>query len=158
MTTGGVVTFNWAEWITQYPEFGYVTQPQGQSFFNRATLLVDNTPTSPICDLFQRTIILNLATAHIAALFASQNGQGPRGVVGRINSATQGSVTVQSEYVTPKTNLQAFWSQTQYGADVWAVLQKYQVGFYVPPPLGVNANQGLGILAQDGLFGGFRRL
>jgi hypothetical protein len=153
MNTGGVVTFNWAEWIVQYPEFGFVTQPQGQSFFNRATLLVDNTACSPISDLFQRTILLNMATAHIAALFASQNGQGPRGVVGRISDSTEGSVSASLEYVAPTTDIAAYWNQTPYGAQYFAATRKYRTGFYAPAPRGVNGNQGFGFFG----FGGFRR-
>lgn len=152
MTTGGVVTFSWAQWLLEYPEFGYVTQPQAQSFFNRATLLVDNTPCSPICDLLQRTILLNMATAHIAALFSSQNGQGPRGVVGRISDASEGSVSVRTEYVAPKTDSQAYWNQTPYGAQYWAATLKYRTGFYAPSPLGVNGNPGFGTFGF-GVFG-----
>lgn len=137
----GVVTFNYAEWLVQYPEFGTVTQPQAQSYFNRGTLLCDNTPSSPITDLFQRTVLLNMVTAHIAKLFASVGGQPPNSLVGRINSATQGSVSVQAAYTEPTSDLQAFFNQTEYGAAFWAATTRYRTGFYVPPPIGANANQ-----------------
>jgi hypothetical protein len=154
--SSGVVTFNWAVWVVQFPELGYVTQPQGQSFFNRATLLVDNTPTSPIDSLVERTILLDLATAHIASLSSSPNGQGPRGIVGRINNASEGSVSVQNEYVVPKTDSQAFWNQTQYGAEYWVASLKFRQGRFIPPPRGVNGNPGFGFFA-GGPLGGNRR-
>lgn len=138
------VTFSYANWIAQYPEFGYVTAGQAQGYFNQATLLVDNTACSPVQDASQLAILLNMATAHIAALFASQNGQGPRGVVGRISNATQGSVSVQAEYTTPTSDMQAYWNQTPYGAQYYAATLKYRTGFYVPAPRGINRNQGFG--------------
>lgn len=141
---GGVVTFNFTDWVAQYPEFGYVTAPQAQGFFNRSTLLVDNTPTSPITDLFQRTVLLNMATAHVAALFSAQNGQASRGLVGRISNATQGSVSVQAAYTEPTSDLAAYWNQTAYGAQYYAATLKYRTGFFVPPPRGINGNPGFG--------------
>lgn len=141
---GGVVTFSYAAWIAAYPEFAYVTPTQAQEYFNRATVSADNTPNGPVTDLFQRTILLNAATAHIAALFSAQNGQAPRGLVGRISNATQGSVSVQAVYTTPTSNIEAFWNQTEYGAFYWTSVQKYVCGFYVPPPRGINGNPGFG--------------
>jgi hypothetical protein len=140
----GVVIFNFPVWAAEYPEFSCVTQPQAQSYFNRACLLVDNTPCSPITDLFQRTVLLNMATAHIAALFAAQNGQAPRGIVGRISDASEGSVSVSTSYTEPTSDLQAYWNQTSYGSQYWASTLKYRTGFFVPPPIGINSNHGFG--------------
>lgn len=142
MTCPGVVAFNYGEWLIQYPEFAAVTQPQGQSYFNRATLYCDNTPCSPITDIFQRTVLLNMATAHIASLFMPQpGGQPPNKIVGRISSATQGSVSVQAAYTEPTSDLEAWFNQTPYGAAFWAATTRYRTAFYVSPPLGANANQ-----------------
>lgn len=133
-----VVTFSYPGWIAQYPEFGFVTAPQAQGYFNQACLLVDNTTTSPVQDQTQLATLLNMATAHIASLFAPQNGQAPRGLVGRINSATEGSVSVQAEYIAPKTDSQAYWNQTPYGAQYWVATLQYRTGFFVPPLCGAN--------------------
>jgi hypothetical protein len=143
-----VVTFDYSGWLAEYPEFGYVTAPQAQGYFNQATLYVDNTPSSQITDQSQLTLLLNMATAHIAELFAIKNGQSPRGVVGRINSASQGSVSVQSVYTTPTSDLQAWFDQTSYGAAVWAATTRYRTGFYVPPPCDANANPRFGFLRR----------
>lgn len=141
MSQPGVVTFNYSEWLVQYPEFASVTQPQAQSYFNRGNLYCDNTPCSPITNLFQRTILLNMVTAHIAQIFAMKNGQAPNNLVGRINSATQGSVNVQAVYTEPTSDLEAWFDQTIYGAAFWAATTWIRTGFYVPPPPGANANQ-----------------
>ena len=132
----GVVTFNFPDWISQYPEFSSVTTGQAQSYFNRATLMVDNTPSSPIADLFQRTVLLNMATAHFAFLFAPLNGQAPRAssVVGRLSSASEGSVSAQFGYSTAATDTEAFWNQSEYGAAFWAATLRYRTAVYIPPP------------------------
>jgi hypothetical protein len=152
---GGVVTFNYTVWLAEYSEFGYVTQPQAQSFFNRACLLVDNTPSSQIQDLFARAVLLNMATAHFAKMFSAPSGQSVPGLVGRISNATEGSVSVQAEYTTPTSDLQAFWNQTEYGAAYWAATLKYRTGFYVPPPISSNGNQRVGAFGF-GRFGFLR--
>jgi hypothetical protein len=142
VTQPGCVVFSYAEWLVQYPEFAAVTQPQAQSYFNRGTLYCDNTPCSPITDLFQRTVLLNMVTAHIASIFAAKAGQPAPTLVGRINSASQGSVSVQAAYTEPTSDLEAWFNQTPYGAAFWAATTRYRTGFYVPPPPGANANQG----------------
>jgi hypothetical protein len=132
-----VVTFNYAQWCVEYPELApYVTASQGQTYFNRACAVIDNTPSSPMAvNPFQLLIILNAATAHIASLFAMIGGQLPRALVGRITNAAEGSVNVATQYsTTPTGDIAAWWQQTSYGAYVWTMLRPYQTGFYVPPP------------------------
>jgi hypothetical protein len=133
-----VVTFDYNGWLLQYPEFAYVTAPQATGYFNQATLLVDNTPSSPVQDQAQLATLLNMATAHIAALFAPAAGQGPRGIVGRINSASEGSVSVQAAYTEPKTDSQAYWNQTPYGAQYWVATLQYRTASYLPAPCAPN--------------------
>lgn len=154
---GGVVAFNYAEWVVQYPEFSYVSAGQAQSFFNRVTIggPVDNTPSSPFQDLFERTILLNLATAHMAFLFAPSSSPGqPRQLVGRINNATEGSVSVQTEYMVPSGDaLEAWWNQSPYGAEYYASTQRFRAAFYVPP---ARAGAFGGPFAPGLFFGRFR--
>lgn len=131
-----VVTFNFGDWIGLYPEFGTVSPAQAQAYFNQATTVCDNTPTSPIQDPFTLTTLLYLATAHIAQLFAMLNGQAPRSLVGRISNAAEGSVSVATVYTTPTTDLQAWWNQTSYGAMFWSSTTMFRTGFYVRPGYG----------------------
>lgn len=131
----GIVVFNYLEWIQQYPEFGPVTQPQAQSFFNRVTIggPVDNTPGSPIQDLFERTILLNLAVAHMAFLFGpGPNGGPPRGAVGRVSQATEGSISATLDYSIPSGPLEAWWNQSPFGAEFYASTLRYRTAFYMP--------------------------
>lgn len=140
-------TFNYAQWLIQYPEFGSVTAQQAQDYFNRASFVV---PWDRIPDPLQQVITLNLATAHFAFLFAPLNGQAPRAssVVGRINSASEGSVSAQFSYTDPSTDSQAFWNQSEYGAALWVMTLPYRTAFYVPPllrnPFGGRFNGGNG--------------
>jgi hypothetical protein len=129
----GIVTFNYPAWISYYPEFGaQVGQSQAQAYFNRATLYCDNTACSPIQDIFQRTLLLNMLVAHIATLFAMLNGQQPRALVGQIDQATEGSVNVHTVYIQPTSDLEAWMNQSPYGAAFWAATAQYRTGFYAP--------------------------
>src|SRR5258708_20195445 len=90
-----VVIFDYAGWLAQYPEFAYVTPPQATGYFNQATLLVDNTLSSPVQDPTQLATLLNMATAHIAALFApSSSAPRPHGIVGRISNPRHRSLSL----------------------------------------------------------------
>lgn len=147
---GNVVVFNYPAWLVAYPAFGNVSAGQAQEFFNRACTLCDNTPTSPIpncAPTFLRTLMLNAATAHFAYLF-TPDASGNIRPVGRIGAASEGSVNLSLEYVTPQTATEAFWNQTQYGAYFWAASLPYRSFRYLP---GVQAGSGLGY------FGGGRR-
>ena len=69
-----------------------------------------------------------LPTAHIAQLFAPMaNGQPASTLVGRINSATQGSVSVQAAYSNNVTEQMAWFVQTQYGAMYWVATAPYRL-------------------------------
>jgi Protein of unknown function (DUF4054) len=135
----GVVAFDWLLWSARYPELAaFVPQATAQSYFNEAQLYCDNTPCSPIRDDTpggQRATLLNMLTAHIAALNAPLNGQPSSPLVGRINGATEGSVSVQTQYIDPKTDLQAWANSTKYGAAWWAATVQFRSFRYVPGPV-----------------------
>ena len=131
----GIVTFDAPQWFVEYPEFATsVTLTQAQTYFNRATLYCDNTPQSQIQDIWTRTVLLNMVTAHIAKLFAMLGGQAPQALVGRIGNAAEGTVNVATVYVNPTSDLQAWFAQTSYGAAFWAATTQYRTGFYMPGP------------------------
>ena len=140
----GIVVFNYANWLAEYPEFGQVSPTQAQALFNRVTIggPVDNTASSPMPydptatpPEIERLILLNAAVAHMAYLFGPQaDGSAPRGAVGRISSATEGSVTGQFEYKIPVGDLEAWWIQSPYGAYYYAATLKYRTATYFPPP------------------------
>jgi hypothetical protein len=70
----------------------------------------------------------------------------PLGIVGRINNAAEGDVSVASEWQAPPNANQAYFVQTKYGADYWTYTAKYRTAIFVPAPAGAyNPLAGLGI-------------
>lgn len=124
---GVIVTFNYAAWVAQFPEFSSVLEAQAQGYFDMATLYQANDGGGPVPTEALQSQLLNLLTAHVAQLFAPVNGVQPSGLVGRISNATQGSVSVQAEYATTPVNpTQAWFTQTKYGAAWWAATTGYR--------------------------------
>lgn len=127
----GVVQFDYSTWVTRYPEFAQVSQPLAQQYFYEATLYCNNTPQSIVQDLCKRSMFLNMVTAHIAALNAPVNGQPASPLVGRINQATEGSVSVQADMTLAPGSAQWF-GQTKYGIAYWQATLSYRSARYVP--------------------------
>lgn len=124
-----VVVFDYATWSARYPELAAALSPAvAQAYFDEASLYLDNTEASPVCDPGQRATLLNMITAHIAAM----NMPGSSPLVGRITSATEGSVSVQAAYADATPGSMAWYVQTKYGAAYWAATARYRTGFYTP--------------------------
>lgn len=118
----GVVVFSYATWSQRYPELANSVGPgPAAMYFNEATFFVSNASAcNPIPDVGKRAVILNMVTAHIAKLNASLDGEEPSPLVGRISSASTGSVSVSSEYFASTSALMAWFNSTKYGAAAWA--------------------------------------
>lgn len=133
------VVFNYPTWALRYPELSAsVVEPQAQLYFNEAQLYCDNSVCSVVPNLspiYERATLLNMVTAHIAALNASLNGEPSSPLVGRINNATQGSVTAATEMQYPPGSAQWFM-QSKYGAAFWQASTKYRSMRYAPGPPG----------------------
>jgi hypothetical protein len=82
-------------------------------------------------DVNQRALLLNMLTAHLAALYAGVNGQSPSPLVGRINTATEGSVSVGAA-MDGVPGTAAWFLQTKYGASFWQATARYRTMRYVP--------------------------
>lgn len=135
MSGTGVVTFDYAVWVARYPEFSSVSQPLAQSYFNEATIYLDNTACSIVQDTARRAVLLNMLTAHIAALNRKgTDGQLASPLVGRIDSATEGSVSVHADMPGGTANA-AWFQQTPYGAAYWQATAQYRTMRYVPGPV-----------------------
>lgn len=132
MSNTGVVVFNYAAWVLAFPEFAGVTDPVAQRYFNEATLYLNNTPRSVVVDTTRRAALLDLLTAHIAKLYA--NIAAGNDLVGRIDSATEGSVSVHAEMPGVTAN-SAWFMQTPYGAAYWQATAQYRTMRYVPGPV-----------------------
>lgn len=129
-----VAVFNYAQWAARYPELaGSVDAGLAAIYFTEATLYLDNTDCSPVTDVATRLALLNMIVAHIAKLNATINGAAPSGLVGRISSATQGSVSVSVDGGTG-SEAGAWFQQTTYGAAFWRATAPYRTMQYVAAP------------------------
>jgi Protein of unknown function (DUF4054) len=134
----GVVVFEPTVFVAEYPEFTGISNPALIKNFRHATLQLNNSCGSLVRDAAKREILLGLLTAHLTFLNNGTNdGAGnvtpPYGVVGRIASATEGSVSAGVEYDAPANASQAWLIQTKYGAEYWSATAKYRTMRYITP-------------------------
>lgn len=138
---GAVVAFNYTQWIARYPEFNQagilvVSDQQAQAYFNEATIYHRNDGTGPVTQASVQLALLNMLTAHIAARYAATTpvsgaGQPASPLVGRIGSATEGSVNVSIDLNVPAGTAQ-WYAQTKYGLDYWTATAPYRTMRYAP--------------------------
>lgn len=129
---GAIVTFDYAGFARLFPELEYVSPDLVAVYFDIATTMHANDGTGPVADAAQQSKLLNFLTAHLSKLYAPNNGQAPSGLVGRISSATEGSVTVQAEWGSNTSERAAWFLQTQYGATYWAMTAQFRTMRYRP--------------------------
>ena len=135
----GVVQFDNAEFIAAWPEFTGIPSGKNQNAFNLATLLLNNSCGSIVCDANVRMTLLYILTAHVGFLVNGTNdGAGnvnpPYQVVGRLASATEGTVTAATEYSSEVGQSEAFYIQSKYGAMFWQMTAQYRTMHYIAPP------------------------
>lgn len=115
----GVVVFDSSAFKVRYSEFSSSSDDLLSAYFDEATLILNNTDSSIVTDLVERKVLLWLLTAHIASI-----NKNPSGLVGRLASSTEGSVSVSMQY---NSSQQSQWyEQTRYGAEYWAMTAKYR--------------------------------
>ncbi len=153
---GVVVTFDPAAWRAQFPEFSYLSDSQADAYFAMATGVQRNDGGGPISVASVQLSMLNVLTAHVAALFApTKTGAAASSLVGRISDATEGSVSVsvQNDYA-PGT---AQWfQQTKYGSMWYVMSAPYRTMRYIPnprSPVNAGAFPGFGGLSGSGWVG-----
>jgi hypothetical protein len=156
-----VIAYDDADFKSLFPEFGNCTSQQGQSWFLQASTMCDNSASNPLIRqgggtnwMLQQA--LYYLTAHLGYLSAPRDQDGnPTGqqgamaapqVVGRISSASQGSVSVQTDMqATGGTFSQAYYMQTKYGAAYWEMtkaLRTFQ--YYATPTIVPGPRPGFG--------------
>ena len=129
-----MAVFTYALWAAIFPELGlYTNSAQATQYWTEATMLLDNTISSPVQDVAQRTMLLNLLTAHICQLRQPLNGQPSSPLVGRISEATEGSVSVKAEMNVAAGSAQWF-NQTKYGAQYWQMTLPFRSARYAIGP------------------------
>lgn len=135
---GYIVVFNYTAWSKRFPALQAIDQELAQMYFDEATLYWNNNGGSPASTPAIQSLLMNLMTAHIAALNTQSQGDESPGSakdanspVGRVSSATQGSVTVQTDMTGPPVMSKAWFDQTQYGASFWQATSQYRTARYM---------------------------
>lgn len=131
----GVLVFDYAEWTAMYPVFQSVPEALATSYFGMAELFLNNTESSPVCDVDIRKTMLYLITAHIAFLMSramAGDGSGAA-ITGQMTNATEGTVT--AGFAASQSQNAEYWNQSQYGKMYWQLILPWR-GFrmfpYVP--------------------------
>lgn len=125
------VTFNYANFIAAYPQFNLAAESSLQNCFNQAGLICNNSDNSVVLDVTVRQTLLWLLVAHIATLTGQTNTNyingtiGQPAMIGRVNNASEGSVSVSTE-MTLNANNSAYFTQTQYGMAYWQMSLPYR--------------------------------
>jgi hypothetical protein len=134
---GAQAVFNYAAWQALYPEFTttVTSEQQALGYFAVATIYLRNDGSGPVTDPTVQLALLNMLVAHIAQLRVGSTVQANSGLVGRISSATQGSVSVTVDNQAPGGA--AWFAQTKYGFDYWQATGSYRLAGYTP---GVRRN------------------
>ena len=142
--TSPPVTFSYATWTAMFPEFSALTPEQGTAYFMQASTICANSCSNPINADGNLAALLYMLTSHFAWLNCPKDANGnpaatgtpASALVGRISSAAEGSVNVQTEWETggDASSLQAFLTQTKYGAQYWAAIQQYRTARYLANP------------------------
>lgn len=132
--TSPAVTFDYNAWVARYPEFSSVSPLTAQTYFGEAGLYCENDTCNPAFNLGILPTLLNMLTAHIAAMNSGVNGQPASPIVGRIASATEGSVSVQADYDSGSSPSEAWYTQTKYGAAYWAATASFRTAIYSARP------------------------
>lgn len=139
------VAFNYAAWILLYPEFAGVSEPQATVFFRLAGLYWQNSTCNPSYSVDNGVTLLdllNMVTAHIAWLqsprdaagLPSSTGNPAAPIVGRIGSASEGSVSVSVEWKGSGSPSEDWFVQTKYGAAFWQATAQWRTFRYQPQP------------------------
>lgn len=127
-----VAVFDYSAWQTRYPEFGAVSSELAALYFSEAGLYLDNSDCSVVEDAGVRLLLLNMLTAHIAAQSGALEANGaPSGQVGRVGSATEGSVSVTFDSGL-EAGTAAWFAQTPYGFSFWQATKRYRAAMYRP--------------------------
>lgn len=124
-----IVVFDSNAFLARYPEFVTISVAALQACFNEATIYLNNTDSSLVSDVTQRSVLLNMIVAHIVALNMGANGQAASPLVGRVDQASEGSVSVHAD-MGPVTNSQAWWLSTKYGSAAWQAMSSYRTFRY----------------------------
>ncbi|HGM5054113.1 TPA: DUF4054 domain-containing protein [Serratia marcescens] len=127
-----VVTLDIASFRAMYPEFSNVPDTILPFLFDQSTDYLNNTDFSLVEDVVKRERLLYILMAHLVYVrYGDNRGRGGSGMVGRIASATEGSVSVSSD-LGPIEFRYAWYTQSPYGMDFWQATKVYRMANYYP--------------------------
>ena len=135
-----IVVFDPVAFKVAYPEFAAVSDLRCTTMFTMAAAaILDNTDNSPVMALDYRTQLFYLLVAHLLTLFAV-GADGSERPVGRVDSATEGTVSVGFAYELPQGSAMSAWfNQTKYGALYWMMTAQFRsVKYFVAGDSGLG--------------------
>lgn len=127
-----IVVLDIPKFRAMFPEFSNVTDAQLPYLFDQSNDYLNNSECSLVEDAVKRERLLYLLMAHLAYMrYGDANGNGGTGLVGRLSSATEGSVSVSSE--AGQVEFRYMWyTQSPYGMDYWQATKVYRMANYYP--------------------------
>lgn len=132
---GVIVSFDYQSWIARYPEFrDTVPSDLAQAYFDEATIYHRNDGSGLVPTSRAQSVYLNMITAHLAQLYTGTDANPASSIVGRVVSASEGSVSVSTEMSSEGGPTKDWWVQTKYGASYWAATAAYRTMRYFPSP------------------------
>lgn len=133
------------------PNFATLTDAQITEAFNLASIYLRNDGTGPASTVAVQTSLMYQLTAHLAQIMYGVDVAGPGGIVGRVNSASEGSTSIGAEWTSTASS--AWFLQTPYGANFWQATAAYRMTRYIPGP----QRFGNGLTGRGCYAGGGRR-
>lgn len=134
---GAVANFSYAAFQAQYPTLASVPAPIVQSYWTQAGAFHDNSISGPVRDASLQAVLMNMMTAHIMVVFGAisinTDGSINQGVVGRVSSASEGSVSISTENQYPPGSAQ-WLQQTAFGSAYYYATEQFRVMQYRAPP------------------------
>ncbi len=128
---GVQVQFDYAAWAAAFPMFSHLSVQQITGpVLTFAQQYCRNDGGGPVTDAGLQLQLLNLMVAHVAQILYGTNQAAGPSAVGRLSSATEGSVSASFEF--PTSADQAWFAQTQWGAMYWQMIAPFRLGAYVP--------------------------
>lgn len=142
-----VFVFNPDEFKLIFPEFKNIPNGKLQFIFETAeNSILDNSAQSCI-PLEVRKKLFMWLVAHMAAL-QDRIDSGNSSLVGRVNSATEGSVSIGTDFNGGATPTAQWLNQTPYGAQYYILIRPYLSAVWVAgtKPMPVKRNRWFGRL------------
>lgn len=134
---GAAASFSYAAWQAQFPALAAVPSDTVLAYWNQAGTYFANDGSGPVSTVAQQQSLMNLVTAHLLLIFGAvtlgANGTITTDPVGRISSASEGSVSVSTENQYPPGTPQ-WWQQTAFGSAFYMATAPYRTMRYRPGP------------------------